>query len=137
MDIITQLQDQVNKMAYLTYNTVGTLQRDAPPSRLSQIYPEPLAAPPDTAAVFAEQPKIMASTLVEAAKQFDALVAALPVAEGGEETQMKRIAELQAENEEVGKELKKELEAAENELKEVRELFHVAADNCLRFKPPR
>ncbi|KAJ7556421.1 hypothetical protein O6H91_05G082800 [Diphasiastrum complanatum] len=137
MDIITQLQDQVNKMAYLTYNTVGTLQRDAPPSRLSQIYPEPTAAPPDTAAVSAEQPKVMASTLVEAAKQFDALVAALPVAEGGEETQMKRIAQLQAENEEVGKELKKELEAADNELKEVRGLFHVAADNCLRFKPPR
>ncbi|XP_020571058.1 uncharacterized protein LOC110018171 isoform X3 [Phalaenopsis equestris] len=45
---------------------------------------------------------------------FDALIAALPL-EGGEEAQVKRIAELQAENEVVGLELQKQLEAAGTE----------------------
>lgn len=44
--------------------------------------------------------------------QFDALVAALPSSEGGEEAQLRRIAELQAENDAVGQELQRQLEAA-------------------------
>ncbi|EFJ06020.1 hypothetical protein SELMODRAFT_111729 [Selaginella moellendorffii] len=154
MDIITQLQDQVNKIAFLAFNSVGSLQRDAAPVRLSQNYPDPQAlapgAPPlpgqqqqqQQQAQQSQQPQQqqeqapeMASTLVQAAKQFDALVAALPIAEGGEEAQLKRIAELQqAENEEIGKELQLELDLAEEELKLMRELFHTAADDCLRFK---
>ncbi|KAI5387656.1 hypothetical protein KIW84_073658 [Lathyrus oleraceus] len=45
MDIISQLQEQVNSIANLAFNTVGTLQRDAPPNRLSPNYPEPPPAP--------------------------------------------------------------------------------------------
>ncbi|KAK9133440.1 hypothetical protein Scep_012968 [Stephania cephalantha] len=41
MDIISQLQEQVNTIAAITFNTFGTLQRDAPPVRLSPNYPEP------------------------------------------------------------------------------------------------
>ena len=41
MDIISQLQEQVNLIASLAFNTFGTLQRDAPPVRLSPNYPEP------------------------------------------------------------------------------------------------
>ena len=44
--------------------------------------------------------------------QFDALVSALPLSEGGEEAQLKRIADLEAENSLVGQELEKQLEAA-------------------------
>ncbi|KAJ4703144.1 Mediator of rna polymerase ii transcription subunit 21 [Melia azedarach] len=114
MDIISQLQEQVNQIAGIAFNTFGTLQRDAPPVRLSANYPEPPAAntTPEDAANFAEQPKQMSAALVKAAKQFDALVAALPLAEGGEEAQLKRIAELQAENDAVGQELQRQLEAA-------------------------
>ncbi|XP_020531514.1 uncharacterized protein LOC18448043 isoform X2 [Amborella trichopoda] len=134
--------------------------------------------------------------------KFDLLVAALPLSEGGEEAQLKRIAELevqdigqikcvhlpcmghscvnsclnlydsqldltlslslysfaikhelarcvcfltlipffhishQAENEAVGMELHKQLEAAEQELKQVQVLFTKAADNCLNLKRP-
>ncbi|XP_058197723.1 mediator of RNA polymerase II transcription subunit 21-like isoform X2 [Rhododendron vialii] len=68
--------------------------------------------------------------------QFDALVAALPSSEGGEEAQLKRIAELQAENDAVGQELQRQLEAADEELKQVQELFSQAADNCLNLKKP-
>ncbi|KAM2366667.1 hypothetical protein TB2_005077 [Malus domestica] len=136
MDIISQLQGQVNTIASLTFNTFGTLQRDSPPVRLSPNYPEPPANPTEDAADFAQQPKLMGAALVKAAKQFDALVAALPLADGGEEGQLKRIAELQAENDAVGQELQRQLEAAEKELREVRELFGQSVENCLNLKKP-
>ncbi|RRT67300.1 hypothetical protein BHE74_00032858 [Ensete ventricosum] len=161
MDIISQLQEQVNSMALLALNTFGTLQRDAPPVRLSPNYPEPATNPSSAEETLdiVEQPKMMSTALVQAAKKvnvsdlfiFDALVAALPLS--GEEAQLKRIAELQAENEAVGLELQKQLEAAgvfsvclmllklpfaaaEQELKQVQELFNLAADNCLNLKKP-
>ncbi|KAI5670823.1 hypothetical protein M9H77_11187 [Catharanthus roseus] len=139
MDIISQLQEQVNTIAALAFNTIGTLQRDAPPVRLSPNYPEP---PPtatnaaEDAANLAEQPQLMSAALVKAAKQFDSLVAALPLTEGGEEAQLKRIAELQAENDAIGQELQKQLEAAEKEHKQVQELFSQATDDCLNLKRP-
>lgn len=136
MDIISQLQEQANTMASLAFNTFGTLQRDAPPVRLSPNYPEPPSNPSENAADIAEQPKLMSAALVKAAKQFDVLVAALPVEEGGEEMQLKRIAELQAENDAVGQELQKQLDAAEEELRQVQELFNQAANNCLNLKKP-
>ncbi|CAH2071640.1 unnamed protein product [Thlaspi arvense] len=138
MDIISQLQEQVNTIAAITFNAFGTLQRDAPPVQLSPNYPEPPATTTatDDATAFPEQPKQLSADLVKAAKQFDALVAALPLSEGGEEAQLKRIAELQVENDLIGQELQKQLEAAETELKQVQELFGHAADNCLNMKKP-
>lgn len=139
MDIISQLQEQVNTIAYITLNTFGTLQRDAPPVRLSPNYPEPPVNPTvatnEEAQNTAEQAKLMSVALVQAAKKFDMLVAALPLS-GGEEAQVKRIEELQAENELVGEELQKQLAAAEAELKQVQELFSQAVDNCLNLKKP-
>lgn len=69
MDIISQLQEQVNLIAHLAFNTVGTLQRDAPPNRLSPNYPEPPAHATEDGSNFSEQPKLMSTTLVKAAKQ--------------------------------------------------------------------
>lgn len=139
MDIISQLQEQVNTIAFITLNTFGTLQRDAPPVRLSPNYPEPpanpSANPSEETMNTAEQAKIMSAALVQAAKKFDALVAALPLS-AGEEAQVKRIQELETENEAIGQELQKQLEAAEQELKQVQELFNQAADNCLNLKKP-
>ncbi|KAG8385728.1 hypothetical protein BUALT_Bualt03G0075400 [Buddleja alternifolia] len=155
MDIISQLQEQVNTVASVAFNTFGTLQRDAPPVQLSPNYPEPPANANggEDASNLAEQPKLLSAEL------FDVLVAALPLSEGGEEAQMKRIAELQivkmnnildlffvndkgtlpyawAENDAVGQELQKQLEAAEKELRQVQELFSQATDNCLNLKKP-
>jgi hypothetical protein len=47
MDIISQLQEQLNEVAMLAVNTFGTLQRDAPPVRLSNSYPDPLNPNPN------------------------------------------------------------------------------------------
>ncbi|CAF1916696.1 hypothetical protein YC2023_018053 [Brassica napus] len=129
MDIISQLQEQVNSIAAITFNVFGTLQRDAPPVQLSLNYPDPPPSAPTT-----DEPKQLSADLVKAAKQFDALVAALPLSDGGEEAQLKRIAQLQMENHVIGQELHKQLEAAEKELKQVQELFGQAADNCLNLK---
>ncbi|GAB2298852.1 Mediator of RNA polymerase II transcription subunit 21 [Dionaea muscipula] len=139
MDVISQLQEQVNAIAALAFNTFGTLQRDAAPVRLSPNYPEPPSAANPAAEEsvnLAEQPKFMSAALVKAAQQFDTLVNALPLAEGGEEAQLNRLAELQEENDAIGQELQRQLEAAENELNRVRELFNQAADNCLNMKKP-
>ncbi|KAL8468924.1 hypothetical protein ACS0TY_031941 [Phlomoides rotata] len=97
MDIISQLQEQVNSIANIAFNTFGTLQRDAPPVQLSPNYPEPPANANvvEDAANIAEQPKVLSAELVKAAKQFDALVAALPLTEDGEEAQLQKISELQ------------------------------------------
>jgi hypothetical protein len=101
MDIITQLQDQLDEMAVLAVNTFGTLQRDAPPDRLSNSYPDPLnpnpkpdddskppqvqgqpGAPPPPpppaqaqppAPDLSEQPKAMSHALVLAAKKVGTL----------------------------------------------------------------
>ncbi|KAK7395813.1 hypothetical protein VNO78_16383 [Psophocarpus tetragonolobus] len=101
-----------------------------------QIIPNLLLHPTEDGANFSEQPKLMSSTLVKAAKQFDALVTALPICESGEEAQLKRISELQAENDAIDQELQKQLEAAEKELNQVQELFKQASDNCLNLKKP-
>ncbi|KAL2523993.1 Mediator of RNA polymerase II transcription subunit 21 [Abeliophyllum distichum] len=138
MDIISQLQEQVNTVAALSFNIFGTLQRDAPPVRLSPNYPEPPmnANGTEETTNLAEQPKTMSSELVKAAKEFDVLVAAIPISDGDEEAQLTRIAELQAENDTIGQELQKQLDAAEKELKQVQELFSQATDNCLNLKRP-
>lgn len=75
MDIISQLQEQANTIAALAFNTFGTLQRDAPPVRLSSNYPEPPAAPapPAEDSNVSDQPKLMSAALVKAAKQVNSL----------------------------------------------------------------
>ncbi|KAF7827699.1 pentatricopeptide repeat-containing protein [Senna tora] len=69
MLLVPSVPEQVNTIAHLAFNTVGTLQRDAPPNRLSPNYPEPPAHPTEDAANFAEQPKLMSAALIKAAKQ--------------------------------------------------------------------
>ncbi|KAK8958845.1 Mediator of RNA polymerase II transcription subunit 21 [Platanthera guangdongensis] len=62
------MQEQVNSIALIALNTFGTLQRDAPPVRLSPNYPEPPANPTETINT-TEQPKEMSAALVQAAKK--------------------------------------------------------------------
>lgn len=69
MDIIAQLQDQANKIAYIAFNTVGSLQRDAPASRLAPVYPEQPAPTPEVLAAKNEEPKTSAVAFVQAIKQ--------------------------------------------------------------------
>nr|VDD45755.1 unnamed protein product [Brassica oleracea] len=54
-----------------------------------------LRLPDDPTAAFPEQPKKLRADFVKAAKQFKALVASLPLSDGGEESQLRRVAEFQ------------------------------------------
>lgn len=139
MDIISQLQELVDTLASLSFNTFGTIQRDAPPVQLSPNYSDPPKNPNvsvDDQTNFDEKSKILSAELVKAAKKFDALVCAITLFEEGEEAQVKKIAELQAENDAIGQELQNQLEAAEKELRQVQELFGQATDDCLRLRKP-
>ncbi|GJN39747.1 hypothetical protein PR202_gb28884 [Eleusine coracana subsp. coracana] len=158
MDIISQLQEQLNEMAMLAVNTFGTLQRDAPPVRLSSSYPDPLNPNPnpDDPAAKPPQPRRAGAAAAagsgsgSAARPSCSAAAACARPRRGtqgheprprpcrqeEDDQLKRIQELQAENEVVGLELQKQLEATEQELKQVEELFNDATDNCINFKKP-
>ncbi|KAL0846390.1 hypothetical protein Bca101_019636 [Brassica carinata] len=145
MDIISQLQEQVNSIAAITFNAFGTLQRDAPPVQLSPNYPEPTppAAAPATTTTAATKMAFfyicsgeVILDLVIVLVKFDALVAVLPLSEGGEEAQLKRIAQLQVENDVFGQEHSKNNYRLQKELKQVQELFGQAADNCLNMKKP-
>lgn len=69
MDIISQLQDQVNAIAAIAVDIFGTLQKDAPPVRLSPNYPEPPANPSDENVNIPELTKTMSGALVQAAKK--------------------------------------------------------------------
>ncbi|KAK7273787.1 hypothetical protein RIF29_14850 [Crotalaria pallida] len=78
---------------------------DAPPDKLSPNYPEPPPHLTKDEEKFLEQAKLMSAALVNASKKFDTMVDALPISEGDEEAELKRIAELQAENDAIGQEL--------------------------------
>ncbi|KAB2599241.1 mediator of RNA polymerase II transcription subunit 21 [Pyrus ussuriensis x Pyrus communis] len=125
MDAINQLQEKVNTIATIAFTTIGMLQRDTPPIRISPNYPEARPAPAldlnpnqnptlDSDTEFAKQPKLM-----------NALVAALPLSEGGEAAQLKRIAQLQAENDAAGQQLEKQLEAAGQSSEKYVQIEHV------------
>ncbi|XP_057455155.1 mediator of RNA polymerase II transcription subunit 21-like [Lotus japonicus] len=90
-----------------------------------------------------EQVNLTSTDLLKAFKKLEqqhqqliALVAALLISEGDEEAQLKRIAELQAENDAIGQELQKLLEFAEKELNQIQELFIQASDIYLNLKKP-
>ncbi|GAB4850469.1 hypothetical protein Ancab_029775 [Ancistrocladus abbreviatus] len=100
MDITSRLQEKFDANAIQVVNTFGSLQWDAPPVRLSPNYLDLPANPIEDTENFAQLPKH--AKLVKVAKfihspcaiLFDALVNALPLAEGGEEAHLKQITEL-------------------------------------------
>ncbi|KAF7815955.1 mediator of RNA polymerase II transcription subunit 21 [Senna tora] len=103
-------------------HVAAPLLRDAPPNWISPNYPEPPAPATEAAANLSEQPKQMSTALIKAAKQFDVLVAALPISQGDEKPSSIGLLNYRLKNA-IGQELQKQLEAAEKELNQVQELF--------------
>ena len=141
-DTVTQLQDQVNHMAMLIFNSIGTLQRDAlpaerlnPTNALSDSIPPQIEIPNQNIkkGVTKEQIEEMTKQLVESSKVIDMLAEQLPDAEGTPAEQLKRIEELQEEHEKISKELNKELEKAKEKLDKVNAEFEQLADAELKL----
>jgi seryl-tRNA synthetase len=131
-DTVTQLQDQVNHMAMLMFNSIGTLQRDAlPAERLAQTNALSDSIPPQIEipnqnvkkGVTNEQIEEMTKQLVECSKVIDA--------EGTPAEQLKRIEELREEHEKISKELHEELKKAKEKLDKVNAEFEQLADTEL------
>ncbi|GAQ92299.1 hypothetical protein KFL_009710010 [Klebsormidium nitens] len=122
MDIVSQLQDQVDHIASLLFNHVGTLQRDAPPASLDKRAAKKEGAP---------HPEPLAAAVVQAARVLDELIAACPATAQGEEAQLARIEELQNESDRLGEEIREELEGAEADQEIVDAMFLSLADSCL------
>eukprot|EP00270_Netrium_digitus_P016810 TRINITY_DN6080_c0_g1_i1.p1 TRINITY_DN6080_c0_g1~~TRINITY_DN6080_c0_g1_i1.p1 ORF type:complete len:149 (-),score=43.46 TRINITY_DN6080_c0_g1_i1:186-632(-) len=142
MDTISQIQEQADHIAFLLYNHLGTLQRDAAPSPLPSRNAKPQLEQPEQPQQPSleekreQQSKEMASSLVQAVKLFDTLVSVLPLMEN-EDMQLQRLASLQAESEDVGRQLAQELQEMEVDAARMREMFEVAADECLRLRLSR
>jgi len=139
-DTVTQLQDQVNHMAMLMFNSIGTLQRDAlPAERLAQTNALSDSIPPQIEfpnqnvkkGVTKEQIEEMTKQLVECSKVIDMLAEQLPDAEGTPAEQLKRIEELREEHEKISKELHEELKKAKEKLDKVNAEFEQLADTEL------
>ncbi|CAN6726684.1 unnamed protein product [Malus baccata var. baccata] len=101
MDSISQLQEKVNTIATIAFTTIGNTAIGSRPALAPDLNPNQNSTL-NSDTEFAKQPKLM-----------NALVAALPLSDGGEEAQLKMIAQLQGENDTVGQQLEKQLEAAE------------------------
>lgn len=82
----------------------------------------------------------MAASVVSASRNIDALASSLPEVDTDEAAQLARIAALQAENDEVEKELQAELEKADKVLAQVTAAFEATTDTILlspdKAKPP-
>ena len=127
-DIVTQLQDSVNEINGLFYNTAGVLQRDARPAstkdgELGDDLPE--------GGVDEKQIAEFATAVVASSRKIDALASALPEVELDTEAQLERIRALQRENDELEKELADELRRADDMLTRVTAAFEAATDAVL------
>ena len=127
-DIVTQLQDSVNEINGLFYNTAGVLQRDARPAstkdgELGDDLPE--------GGVDEKQIAEFATAVVASSRKIDALASALPEVELDTEAQLERIRALQRENDELEKELADELRRADAMLTKVTAAFEAATDAAL------
>jgi len=132
MDKITQVQLLVDKLSTHFFNSVGTIQRDAAPTSLgySTQLPPPEPAP---AGVVKEQMQMFAREIVSHCKQIEELIDSLPGIEDTEEEQLRKLAELQSENEMLGKQILDKIEEAEQLNSKVGEALHQIAIDKIEF----
>jgi hypothetical protein len=104
-DKVTQLQDQLDVMSQIFFNSVGIAQRDAPPV--------PIGAAPHLSgehAAFYSQINQWAADLVATTQQIDAIIESLPGGSTSEEEQLERIEMLKKQHGETVEQLKATIE---------------------------
>ena len=123
-DIVTELQESVDRLNEAFYNSVGVLQRDAKPASVVE------GADPSEG-VDEAQVREMARSVMDESRKIDELASLLPEVDLDEPAQLGRIAKLQAENDELDKELARELEASEKVLSKATAAFEAATNKVL------
>lgn len=120
MDKLTQLQEQQGILSFEMFNSVGLLQRDAPPSSNKEDLQE-----------FKKRAKEMGERIIDTALAFDKLVDDMPPAESykTEQEQIEKLQQLQLENEKHEVLLRQKQQEAEQLLAQVSYLLkEIATD---------
>jgi mediator of RNA polymerase II transcription subunit 21 len=123
-DIVTELQESVDRLNGAFYNSVGVLQRDAKPASVVE------GADPSEG-VDEAQVREMARSVVDESRKIDELASALPPVDLDADAQLARIAKLQEEDHALGEELRAELTRAKKTLTKVTAAFEAVADDVL------
>jgi len=145
-DRLTQLQDQVNKLAECFCDSIGVIQQTAHPNNQQQQQQPPQQQtnennkpidpnnPPDPQQL--SQPEenysqFFASMIARTVKDIDHLIDALPSEKSTTELQMKSLKQLENENEVAYEELQKAVAEGESLLEEIRSASSQIANNLL------
>eukprot|EP00824_Muranothrix_gubernata_P012254 TRINITY_DN26110_c0_g1_i1.p1 TRINITY_DN26110_c0_g1~~TRINITY_DN26110_c0_g1_i1.p1 ORF type:complete len:153 (-),score=31.00 TRINITY_DN26110_c0_g1_i1:30-488(-) len=140
MDIVTQVQEEADKLATLLFTSIGVLQRDAPPASVNgepccQANEASTAAAADANEPHEPQPdtetiaKDMAATIVRTAKGIDTLIENLPGVGHSSSDQLRRLTDLDKENREYAEHLRAAVQRAEVLLAKVQEGLRIIAED--------
>lgn len=125
-DLVTQIQQQINRLCFLFFNDVGSLQRDAPPS---SVRGEPVKATSnyDVDKTTAE----MADQLAQAVPPLLGLIDRLPDVQQREEDAVKELAALQQQADALDEQLRSALQDAEAQLQDSQDVFGLLVQHQL------
>ncbi len=125
-DLVTQIQQQINRLCFLFFNDVGSLQRDAPPS---SVRGEPTKGTSnyDVDKTTAE----MADQLAASVPPLLGLIERLPDVEQNEEEAKKELAALQQQADALDEELRVALQGAEAQLQDAQRVFGLLVQEVL------
>ncbi|KAJ3175819.1 Mediator of RNA polymerase II transcription subunit 21 [Irineochytrium annulatum] len=137
-DRLTQIQDCLDKMTEIFFNSVGVLQRDAPLVPLNDGTPVTAWTDEQVAKNTEETQRLAteaARDVVQTAKIIDFLIDRLPGVKHTEEEQMAIIARLEDENRIAGEEMEATIQAAETLSAEVKEAIRfIEADQIEYYR---
>lgn len=145
IDVVSQLQEEVNRFASHTFNTIGILQRDSVPAPIET--PTPASSGPSTtegstpAEAETAKAKVheMANEIFKCSKTIEKLVEALPPHNQSEEEQLQELSNLQEESDRLATELQLELKKVKGVLGQVSQTYADIVDDQLarRLKKPK
>lgn len=129
MDLVTELQSQLAVLCSHCYATIGTLQRDAPPSSVDG---EAVLAFQPQATSVTEQTQTMAAQVVQTVQQIDGLLKQLPDTFQHEQDQLVQIQNLQAQHRKAGASLEQTSALAKSQLEVAQDCFAKLADQTIK-----
>eukprot|EP01120_Amphizonella_sp_Union-15-10_P009176 TRINITY_DN342_c0_g1_i1.p1 TRINITY_DN342_c0_g1~~TRINITY_DN342_c0_g1_i1.p1 ORF type:complete len:147 (+),score=37.16 TRINITY_DN342_c0_g1_i1:39-443(+) len=126
MDRLSELQMVVDDMGTQFFETIGRIQRDAPPAPLDSDIPFPLANTLDDEAIEA-----LAAKLVQTGKLVNEYIDSLPWIESTEAQQLETLEQLEKENRELGLQLEIKTREAQTLLDHVEKALDSIANDRL------
>ena len=128
-DVITEAQRQIAVVCSHFYATLGSLQRDAPPSSVKG---EALLGPTASAqASVSQQTRTMAQQVTQASKQLEEWILQLPDNLESEEHRLQELHNLQQQHAQAGQELNAALQQAQDVQAQVQDCFADIIDRQL------